>query len=468
MTIIEAIEDGVLFGPFFGDLASWRGWLAILRVIYGLPLQPGDVAILEEVTGRKSRYFVGGFDIALMLVGRRSGKSRVAAAIAAYEAVLGGHETKLSPGETGYVAVISPTKSQSRIVKNYIRSVFDGPILSSEIVKETSEGFELRNGNVIEILAGDFRTVRGRTLVAAVVDEAAFFGVEEESKLKSDTELIRALSPGLATVGGKLIAISSPYARRGWTFQAYNSHFGNNSSSTLVVNCPSRTLNPTLPQSVVDEALANDRSSALAEYLGQFRDDVADYLPRPVIEAAVVKGRYELAPNPDMDYYAFADLSGGRSDDAGLAIAHRKGRSIVVDKLVRYKAPFNPTEVMRLMADELQRWDLSKVTGDNYSAEFVVAGFKQHGIRYRKATANRSELYLELLPRIVSPGELELLDNEMLIDQLASLERRTRSGGKDIIDHPKGRHDDLANAVAGAVFLASKVKRKAGPLITSH
>ena len=35
--------------------------------------------------------------------------------------------------------------------------------------------------------------------------------------------------------------------------------------------------------------------------------------------------------------------------------------------------------------------------------------------------------------------------------QLSSLERRTARGGKDSIDHSPGMHDDIANAVAGAL-----------------
>jgi hypothetical protein len=42
-----------------------------------------------------------------------------------------------------------------------------------------------------------------------------------------------------------------------------------------------------------------------------------------------------------------------------------------------------------------------------------------------------------------------LLDNDRLQRQLLSLERRTRAG-RDAIDHPRGAHDDLANAVAAA------------------
>ena len=87
-------------------------------------------------------------------------------------------------------------------------------MLATEVVNEIQEGVELANGVEIRVLAGDWRTVRNFTLLCAVVDEAAFFGLDEESKVRSDTELVRALKPGLATVRGRLIGISSPYAKK--------------------------------------------------------------------------------------------------------------------------------------------------------------------------------------------------------------------------------------------------------------
>ena len=48
------------------------------------------------------------------------------------------------------------------------------------------------------------------------------------------------------------------------------------------------------------------------------------------------------------------------------------------------------------------------------------------------------------------------MDDEVLINQLASLERKTRSGGRDIIDHPRGGKDDLANIIAGVSFASGK------------
>jgi hypothetical protein len=65
-----------------------------------------------------------------------------------------------------------------------------------------------------------------------------------------------------------------------------------------------------------------------------------------------------------------------------------------------------------------------------------------------------SELYLNFLP-MVSNGSVELLDEKRLRAQLTGLERRARSGGKDLITHYQGGHDDLANAAAGACVMAA-------------
>jgi hypothetical protein len=339
--------------------------------------------------------------------------------------------------------------------------VFDTPLLAREVVSESGGAFELRNGLQVDVLAGDWRSIRGFTLVAAIVDEVAFFGLEEECRVRSDTELIRAIRPALATTGGKLLGITTPYARKGYCWQTYKRHFGVDKAPVLVWNCPSRMMNPTLPQSVVDAAMAEDRQAALSEYMGQFRDDVAEFLPRSLIEGLVVPGRRELLPRVATRYSAFVDVSGGRHDEAALAVGHKQGRRVVVDMLRRYRPPFNPHDVVRQMVDALRPYHVRGVVGDNYAAEWVAGAFRAYGTGYTKCPKAKSPLYLELLPRLCS-GEIELLDDEQAVDQLSNLERRTRSGGKDVVDHPPGGHDDLANAIAG---LADTVAGPGGRVI---
>jgi len=467
VNILQAIEDKNLFRPFLADgkdsLTTWSAWETALRCLYGLPIRKQAHDLVRACTGRDpNKLPKAGFDTALFLTGRRSGKTRMASIIAAYEAVLSGREARLAKGERGMVPVVSPTKAQSGVVRDYMRAIFDTPILAGEVVSETREGFELKSGTRIEVLAGDWRTVRNYTGLAAIVEEACFLGFAEESKVRTDTELIRALKPSLATCGGRMIVISSPYAMKGWCFQQWKRHFGRDDSRVLVWNCPSRTMNPTLPQSVVDEALEEDPQAAASEYLGQFRDDLATFLPRDIIESLVVKGRIELPPQPGIHHAAFVDLSGGRVDDAALAIAHKVGPDrIVLDFIRRWRPPFNPDAVIADMVGDLQRYNIKQVLGDNYAAEFVRSNFKSRGVRFErvstnpwaqtitaKVAKNRSQLYLEMLPRLLA-SQVELLDNPTLINQLAGLVRKTRSGGRDIVDHAPGQHDDLANVVAG-------------------
>ena len=51
---------------------------------------------------------------------------------------------------------------------------------------------------------------------------------------------------------------------------------------------------------------------------------------------------------------------------------------------------------------------------------------------------------------------MALLDDRRLVVQLCGLERRTARGGRDSIYHRSGGHDDLANAVAGALLAAAR------------
>ena len=468
MNIIRAIKDENLFKPFLadanGDISSWANWITALRCVYGLPVRnPLNKQLVKICTGRDAGLLPkNGFSTSLFLTGRRSGKSRVAACVAGFEAALSGREKLLARGEIGIVSVISPTRFQSQIVKSYVKALFEStPLLAAEIVEEQKEGFTISNKVRIQILVGDYRSVRGFTLLALVVDEAAFFGLTEESKVKSDSELVRAVKPSLATVGGRLLAISSPYAKKGFCYSTYKKHFGNNAGSVLVWNCPSRTMNPTLPQSIVDDALAEDLAAAKSEYLGEFRDDICLWLVRDVIEAVVRKGRKELLPKSEHHYFAFVDVSGGRNDDSAIAIGHLEQKTVVLDFAKAYTAPHSPYTVIGLMCEELRRFRITSVTGDNYAAEFVANDFSSNGIRYTKSELSKSGLYLELLPRICSRA-VELLDDEKLISQLSSLERRTRSGGRDSVDAPPQCHDDLANAVAGVSYVVGARRKKAG------
>jgi hypothetical protein len=104
----------------------------------------------------------------------------------------------------------------------------------------------------------------------------------------------------------------------------------------------------------------------------------------------------------------------------------------------------------------LKTYGIDTVEADSYAAEWVTEAHRDHGITVKRSKMSASELYLNFLP-MISNGTVELLENKRLHAQLTGLERRARSGGKDLVTHYPGGHDDLANATAGACVMASEM-----------
>lgn len=390
----------------------------------------------------------------LGVIGRRGGKTRAMGILAAYVATLCDHSHKLASGERGIVLLIAPDQRQSRVLLGYVEGALrSSPLLANLISSQTQEMLSLANGIDIEVRAASFRRLRGLTCVMILADEASFWMSEETSSVNADAAILAAARPSLATTGGPLVIISSPYAKRGdWTL--YRKHFGRDGDTVLVAQAPSRVMNPSLPEKVVERALERDAVAASAEFLAQFRSDISAFIAQEAIDACVTADVFERSRVSGVNYQAFCDPSGGAADSMTLAIGHasRRGdKSIaVLDAVREIPAPFNPDSAVEEFAKLLKDYGINSIRGDRYAAEWVVQSFKRFGISYETSELAKSEIYCNFLPRLNS-GEVDLLDNRRLITQLLALERRTARGGRDSIDHPPGGKDDLANAAAGVL-----------------
>jgi len=454
---LDFISDAALAGKAF-DAPTWAPWRVALAAIFGLPIADADLELFRACTGRERPPTVQVRE-AWLIVGRRGGKSMVAAAIAVFLAVVFGvlrRGKDFGPGELGVVMVLASDRRQAQQILRYAKGLIE---LSPMLVKEASDATteSIRLGRVvIEIHTSSFRAVRGFTIVGAICDEVAFW--RDDTSANPDEEIVAALEPGMATIpGALLLGLSTPYWRRGVLWSKYQAHHGRE-SDVLVWKAPTRVMNAGVLQALIDRALEEDEPRARAEYMAEFRTDIEAFLSRDVVEACVVPERRELPALPGARYVAFCDPSGGASDSFTLAIGHEDERRVIVDVLRERRAPFSPEDVVREFAELLRAYRLSTVTGDRYAAAWCSERFQVHGIRYQPADRAKSDLYAAALAAF-NGARVEIPDDRKLVAQLCSLERRTARGGRDSIDHARGAHDDLANAVAGLVSELTARKR---------
>lgn len=141
---------------------------------------------------------------ALWNCSRQSGKSTIAALLAI-------HGAAYEPGSLQLL--LSPSERQSgELFKKATAfySVLGRPV---PIASETTLALTLANGSRIVSLPGRESSIRGFSAVRRlIVDEAA----------RVTDELFYAVLPMLAVSGGSLLAMSTPFGKRGWWFQEWS------------------------------------------------------------------------------------------------------------------------------------------------------------------------------------------------------------------------------------------------------
>ncbi len=459
--IVEAMDSPKLFQKSFAG-ESWNPWRVVLKAAYALPMTNAEREFFQSIAGgrdpptKKVRelWVVGG---------RRGGKDSVSSLIMAHTAALFSKGGRLRGGEIPLCVALACDRDQAKIILNYTKSYFaEIPALKKLVRRETAAGLELTNGVEVATGTNSYRAVRGRPILCAVLDEAAFYRTEESAL--PDEETYKALIPGMLTMQPDcmLVGISTPYRKSGLLYRKYQEHFGKNSDDVLVIQASSRTLNPMISQKAIDAAMEEDQAHALAEWYAVFRDDVSGWATREDIENAVDRDIVVRPPQPNIQYFSFVDGNGGRNDSFCAAVAHLENNIAVLDCLMEIRAGFgvkyDPDSAVPRIASMLKEYRCFSTTGDHYGAEWIVGSFKRNGIDYRSTDRNKSKIYCDALP-LFTTGRARLLDNKRLVNQLCSLERKTTASG-DKVDHGPGGHDDCANVACGALVLASVVKEQ--------
>jgi hypothetical protein len=263
----------------------------------------------------------------------------------------------------------------------------------------------------------------------------------------------------MITTRGVLIGISSPWAAKGVLYEKHRKHYGRDDPRVCVWQASSLVMHPGLDREEIAAASEDDPEGAKAEWEGLFRSDLESYVSMEVLDAVTSPGVTERPRLSEVAHYAFLDAAAGSGKDSFVAaVAHLEPRDggapfVVLDAVREVRPPFDPVGVTAELARFLRSYGVTVAQSDRYAGAWVSESFARCGVQVVQDAEPKSALYLSALP-VLTGRRCELLDLPKLRAQFASLERRRRAGGRDVVDHPPGGFDDVANSVAGVLASA--------------
>ena len=259
-TIDDAFTDTTLLGAALGDPTTWQMWRTIFKAGYGLALGRSEARAFASVAGSRKPPTQRVREL-WAIVGRRGGKSRMAALIACYAACF--QKYALAPGEKGMVVVIAMSLDQAKVVFNYALAFLQSsPVLRQLIDSTTASEIRLTNGIVIATYANSFEAAAAAHSVVPYSMKSAFW--HDDTTANPDTEVYSAVIPMLLTTKGMLIGISSAYRRAGLLYQKHRDYFGKDDDDTLVVKGATTDFNQSVDEGAIAALRAADPAGAVS------------------------------------------------------------------------------------------------------------------------------------------------------------------------------------------------------------
>jgi hypothetical protein len=222
----------------------------------------------------QEQVLVSDSDQMMLLCGRQMGKSSVSAALALSTALL----KDASP-----VLLLSPSDRQSGELFRKVVELYDAVGRPVASVARTARRLELANGSRIMSLPGTERTVRCFSGVSLlVIDEAA----------RVDDALYCAVRPMLAVSHGRLVALSTPYGKRGWFHDEWHGE-----GSWERVRVPATKCARIPAEFLEEERRAMGERYFRQEYMTEFAETIDAVFSYADIEAARSSEVLPLFPN---------------------------------------------------------------------------------------------------------------------------------------------------------------------------
>jgi hypothetical protein len=409
--------------------------------------------------------------------GRRSGKTRCAAAGALWNLLLMPEiDALIGPGEIRYAASIANSREQAQIFVHHARAlVMASPVLRSELVEDKQ--FELvftRNRRLIALPCRD-RAVRGLALSFLCLDELAHFVDEGGSSVAS--AVYTALMPSLAQFGeyGRAVAISTPMgASANFFAELFLKAKGGELPGAASFHATTLQMNPAVDAAFLEaQRVALGEAEYLREFEAEFGSSGMNFFDVDQIREVAAERR-ELMPEDGRAWIVAIDPSFSQ-DPFGLVVIGRDARpghegSLVVSecrrwtpKAMRKRGPgrvFRQTReerdwvvdtVLDQVAALAERYD-ARVISDQHMGQLITDELRKRGVPHVRTEAwtatSKTEAYKGLRARIAT-RRIELPADSQLLVELGRVRSQYRAGSAAVVIPRTGdSHGDLGEALA--------------------
>lgn len=436
----------------------------------------GDVDTIPPIARR----------VLCLLLGRISGKTLLSAAFAIY-VMCTDDVAACGPGDVPTALTIAPTKKLAGLaVRAGLELARRSPRLRKRIVKETSDGFQIRRPGDNRVVAFEAAAAsrggaagRGVTILVAILDEAQFFLSDDGGKYAIND---RDVYGGVAPRARRTIFISTPWPVPTLMGELLAANW-QDPRTALAAKAP------TLLMRDDDEEIAlrveAERQRDAVEAAREF--DVDDqamsgaglFFDPHAITEAIVEGRPVTIPAPrGARVRAGVDLSAVR-DPSALAVAgevDRRGSTSLVHVLEllelhpRPGEPLRMSETIATFSTVLARYGVREFMADGWGREAAKEFASVHGVRIRSAPEGRDgkvQTY-SALQTLFAEGRIAIPPHARLVSQLRSVTSRPAPGGSLIITSPRrsGSHGDLVSALVLACFGGPRLGRMATAVLS--
>ncbi len=408
--------------------------------------------------------------IVVGVCGARGGKTYVFIALRLLHLAMSLDLSALAPGEMASAPIVAPDMRLARQALRYVKGIVESK-LQSYLEEDNADQVVLNvRGRKVAIEAlpatAGGRAVRGRSLVGAGLDEAAFF--RDSDSVVNDEEIFKAVAPRIVP-GGQVLVMSTPWSEAGLLYTMFEENWGR-PTTALAIHAPTTLLRPDKRTAgMVARERKRDPENARREFDAVFMNTSgAQFFDTRTVDAAF--DRY-VKERPREGYKILATTVGAdlgfTADHSAFAAVGRTGEG----SEERYRlqdtetlrpakgAPLKPSEVMTSLVGFAKKNYCETVWGDIHYQELVRETVSNAGLSFAEAPAG-NEGKIEQYSKVramFAEGLPSLMEVDGLRDQLLGVTKKPLPGGGMTIQQKRsktGGHSDLASALVLALWAA--------------